>query len=131
MSAYVTVPKDLTNIKTKVAGNLTKRQCICYGIGVVIAFPAYFVVKDIAGQTAAFYILMGILAPFFLLGTMEKNGMPLEKYLFYFIKHKFVNPPIRVYKYESLYSFIDRMASQEEKMKGERNGTGNRKKTGS
>ena len=31
--AYVSVPKDLTKVKNKVAFNLTKRQLICIGIG--------------------------------------------------------------------------------------------------
>lgn len=128
MAAYVTVPKDLTNIKTKVIGSFTKRQCICFGIGVAIAFPVYFAVRGTIGQNAAFYILMAILAPFFLVGTMEKNGMPLEKYLYYYIKHKLVNPPIRVCYYEPLYSFLGRMATEEEMRKGE--GYANRKKMG-
>ena len=40
--AYVDVPKDLTNIKTKFVGNFTKRQCVCFGIGVLVGFPGYF-----------------------------------------------------------------------------------------
>ena len=31
--AYVTVPKDLTKIKSKVMFNLTKRQLICFSVG--------------------------------------------------------------------------------------------------
>ena len=34
--AYVSVPKDLTKVKNKVAFNLTKRQLICIGIGAAI-----------------------------------------------------------------------------------------------
>ena len=34
--AYVPVPKDLTKVKTKVMFNLTKRQLICFGLGIVI-----------------------------------------------------------------------------------------------
>ena len=32
--AYVTVPKDLTKIKSKVMFNLTKRQLICFSAAV-------------------------------------------------------------------------------------------------
>ena len=31
--AYVTVPKDLSRVKTKVLFNLTKRQLVCFGGG--------------------------------------------------------------------------------------------------
>lgn len=37
--AYVSVPKDLTKVKNKVAFNLTKRQLICIGIGAAVGIP--------------------------------------------------------------------------------------------
>ena len=40
--AYVSVPKDLTKVKNKVAFNLTKRQLICIGIGAAMEFQAIF-----------------------------------------------------------------------------------------
>lgn len=76
--AYVDVPKDLTNIKTKFIGNFTKRQCICFGIGMVVGFPGYFIVRGFAGTTPAFYSLIAIMAPFFLFGIVEKDGLPLK-----------------------------------------------------
>ena len=44
--AYVTVPKDLTKIKSKVMFNLTKRQLICFSAAVAIGLPLFFLVKD-------------------------------------------------------------------------------------
>ena len=35
--AYVSIPKDLNTVKTKVLFNLTKRQLICFGCGAAIA----------------------------------------------------------------------------------------------
>ena len=37
--AYVSVPKDLTKVKNKVAFNLTKRQLICIAAGAAAEFP--------------------------------------------------------------------------------------------
>ncbi|MBR2010587.1 MAG: PrgI family protein, partial [Clostridia bacterium] len=34
--AYVSVPKDLTKVKSKVLFNLTKRQLLCFGIAAAI-----------------------------------------------------------------------------------------------
>ena len=55
--AYVPVPKDLTRVKTKVMFNLTKRQLICFGAGVLIGAPLFFLllrhVHD-AGDAALF-----------------------------------------------------------------------------
>lgn len=121
--AYVSVPKDLTNIKTKFIGNFTKRQCICFGVGVMIGFPTYFLVNKVAGSTGGFFALLAVMFPFFLFGMMEKNGMPLEKYLYFYIMHRFVNPPLRVYKTKTIYTYFEEQAQLE---KGEQNG--NRKK---
>ena len=68
--AYVDVPKDLTNIKTKFIGHFTKRQCICFGLGIVVGFPGYFIARAAIGTTAAFYVLIAIMAPFFLFGIL-------------------------------------------------------------
>ena len=40
--AYVTIPKDLSKVKNKVAFNLTKRQLICIGIGAAVGSPFIF-----------------------------------------------------------------------------------------
>ena len=40
--AYVTVPKDLTKVKSKVVFGLTKRQLICFGGALLIGVPLFF-----------------------------------------------------------------------------------------
>ena len=75
--AYVTVPKDLTKVKNKVAFNLTKRQIVC--ITIAAALPA------------------------FLFGMYEKDGMPLEKILLNIITVRFRRPHVRRYETENLY----------------------------
>lgn len=42
---YADVPKDLNQIKTKLAFGLTKRQIICLGSGALIGVPLYFLTK--------------------------------------------------------------------------------------
>lgn len=124
--AYVTIPKDLNNVKTKFIGNFTKRQCVCFGIGALVAVPAFFAVKQATeNTTVAFYVLIGCLVPFFLFGMMEKNGMPLEKYLKYFLLHKLRNP-IRRMKMENIYDDYAKQYQIDLK-KGENKKNGNRK----
>ena len=48
MAMYISVPRDLTIVKTKVFFNLTKRQIICFGIGAAIGVPIFFLVKAVA-----------------------------------------------------------------------------------
>ena len=47
--AYVTVPKDLTKVKSKVMFNLTKRQLVCFGAAVAIGLPLFFLIKNAGG----------------------------------------------------------------------------------
>ena len=47
--AYVTVPKDLTKVKTKVALNLTKRQLIFFSLAAVVGVPLYLLAKKPLG----------------------------------------------------------------------------------
>ena len=41
--AYVTVPKDLTKVKSKVVFGLTKRQLLCFGGALLVRHPAFFI----------------------------------------------------------------------------------------
>lgn len=40
--AYVTVPKDLTHVKSKVLFGLTKRQLVCFSGALLTGGPLYF-----------------------------------------------------------------------------------------
>ena len=51
--AYVSVPKDLTKVKNKVAFNLTKRQLICIGIGAAMGITSYFLLRNVMGNSNA------------------------------------------------------------------------------
>ena len=45
MAAYISVPRDLTRVKSKVLFNLTKRQLLCFGAGALVGVPAFFLVR--------------------------------------------------------------------------------------
>ena len=42
MASYISVPRDLSKVKTKVFMNLTKRQILCFGAGALIGVPVSF-----------------------------------------------------------------------------------------
>ncbi len=50
MAAYISVPRDLTKVKSKVMFNLTARQLICFGAAAVVGVPLFFVLRDTAGN---------------------------------------------------------------------------------
>ena len=103
--AYVTVPKDLTKIKSKVMFNLTKRQLICFSAAVAIGLPLFFLTKDSAGTTTAALCMVLAMLPMFLLAMYEKNGQPLEVIIRQFVEVKFSSPPKeRPYQTNNFYA---------------------------
>lgn len=105
--AYVSVPKDLTKVKNKVAFNLTKRQLICICIGAAIGIPNYFLTKDTFGMTNAATFMVIVMLPAFLFAMYEKDGQPLEEILMNIIRVKFIRPAVRRYEVENLYESED------------------------
>lgn len=104
--AYVSVPKDLTKVKTKVLFNLTKRQIICIGIAAAIGLPFYFFTRDALGTSNAATGMVMLMLPAFFFALFEKDGMPLERILFNIIRVKMLNPGVRPYETENLYSVL-------------------------
>ena len=101
--AYVSVPKDLTKVKNKVAFNLTKRQLICIGIGAAMGIPSYFLLRNVMGNSNATTVMVLLMLPAFLFAMYEKDGLPLEKVLKNMITVKFIRPPVRKYQMENMY----------------------------
>ena len=77
-ASYISVPRDLTKVKSKVMFNLTKRQLICFGMAVLIGVPSFFLMKTVMKTNTAVMGMMVIMMPFFFLAMYEKNGQPLE-----------------------------------------------------
>lgn len=106
--AYVPVPKDLNNVKTKVFLNLTKRQLICFGSGALLGVPLFFLLKENIATSAAAICMIVVMLPFFLLAMYEKNGQPLEKILHNIIQVSVVRAKQRPYRTNNFYSVIER-----------------------
>ena len=105
---YVPVPKDLTKVKTKVMFNLTKRQLICFSIGLAIGIPVYFWLRGPLGDSTAALMMILSMIPAFLFAMYEKNGQHLEVILKNMINVLFLRPKKRPYKTNNFYAVIDR-----------------------
>lgn len=108
--AYVPVPKDLTNVKTKFLFNLTKRQLVCFGSGALIGVPLFFTLKTPLGTSTAALIMVFVMLPFFLLAMYERNGQPLEKVAKNMANVLFIRPKQRPYRTNNLYSCLMKQA---------------------
>ena len=101
--AYVTIPKDLSKVQSKVLFGLTKRQVICFGAAAIIGVPLFFLTKGALGTTTAALCMILVMLPFFLFAMYEKNGQPLEVFLGHLIENKFIRPKTRIYQTNNLY----------------------------
>ena len=106
--AYVPVPKDLNAVKTKAMFNLTKRQLICFGSGLVLAVPLFFILKAHINISGAAIIMIIVLLPFMLLAMYEKNGQSFEKVAKNIINVLFIRPKQRPYKTNNYYSLLEK-----------------------
>ncbi|MCC8168792.1 MAG: PrgI family protein [Oscillospiraceae bacterium] len=106
--AYVPVPKDLTKVKTKVMFNLTKRQLICFGIGIAVGLPIFFLTKGALGTSVSAMIMIIVMLPCFMFALYEKNGQPLEKILKNIIEVCFLRPKERPYMTNNFYDCLKR-----------------------
>ena len=108
--AYVPIPKDLTKIQTKFLMGMTKRQTVCFGAAAVTGLPLFFLLKTIAPVTAAAFIMLIVMLPWFMLAMYQKNGIPLEKFLLCIYNVKFKRPKIRTYQTNNLYFAAERQS---------------------
>ena len=114
--ASVPIHKDLTQVQAKVFFNLTARQLICFGSGLVVGLPLFFLVNKVAPGSVATIFMVCAMLPFFLLGLYEKNGQPLEKVLRYYILSRFLRPKKRPYRTENVYAALVRQGKLEKEV---------------
>ena len=107
-ASYISVPRDLTKVKSKVMFNLTKRQLICFSLAALLGVPSFFLLKMVGSPSMAAMGMMVVMMPLFFLAMYEKNGQPLEVFLNQFIQANFVRPKYRPYETDNDYATIMR-----------------------
>ena len=104
--AYVNVPKDLTEVKTKVLFNLTKRQLVCFALAAAVGVPVFFLLRGTVGASASAIIMVALMLPFFLFAMYERNGQPLEKVVGNILRVSFLRPKERPYETRNYYALL-------------------------
>ena len=115
--AYVSVPKDLTKVKSKVMFNLTKRQLVCFTPAVLIGVPLFFLSRGAVGNSTATLLMILVMLPFFLFAMYEHNDEPLEVYLRHLVNTKFIKHKERPYKTRNLYQCLREQRKLEKEVK--------------
>ena len=112
-ASYISVPRDLTKVKSKVMFNLTKRQLICFSVAALFGVPSFFLLKSFLSISAAAAGMMVIMMPFFFMAMYEKNGQYPEVLLRQFIEASITRPRKRPYKTNNYYAALEKYAQAE------------------
>ena len=115
--AYVTIPKDLTKVKSKVLFGLTRRQLICFGAAVLVGVPLFFLLKDAVDSGTATLCMILVMLPFFLFAMYERHGQPLEVIIGQMVQTMFVRPKERPYQTNNFYAAIERQIRVEKEVR--------------
>jgi len=115
--AYVSVPKDLSTVKTKVVLNLTKRQLICFSAALTVGLPVFFLTKGSVGTSASSLLMIFSMLPLFMFAIYEKHGQPLEVILKHYIEVRFLTPKQRPYKTDNFYAVLIRQDKLDKEVK--------------
>ena len=107
-ASYISVPRDLTKVKSKVMFGLTKRQLICFSVAALFGVPSFFLIKHVASVSTAAMGMMIVMMPFYFLAMYEQNGQHFEVILGHLIEATFIRPKERPYKTNNYYSALHR-----------------------
>lgn len=104
----VQIPKDIYSYEHKAVGNLTKRQAVCGGIGIVIAFSVFIPVFQKTGDSmpAAFLSMMAVL-PVLACCIVKKDGQYWDQILRHRFRQKFRYPRKRKFIMHNLYEIME------------------------
>ena len=115
--AYVTIPKDLTKVKSKVLFGLTKRQLLCFGTAALLGVPLFFLLKRTASSSTAAFCMIIVMLPFFLLAMYERHSQPLEVVAGQIIRCMFLRTKERPFQTNNFYAVLERQAQAEKEVK--------------
>ena len=115
--AYVTIPKDLTKVKSKVLFGLTRRQLICFGAAVLVGVPLFFLLKDAVDSSTATLCMILVMLPLFLFAMYERHGQPLEVIIRQMVQTMFVRPKERPYQTHNFYTAVQQQIKLEKEVR--------------
>ena len=117
MSQSALIPKDLSQIESKVFLNLTKRQILCFTPAVLLGVPLFFATRKVLSNSAAALVMILVMMPFFFLAMYRHNEEPMEVYLKHLIQTKYIRPANRPYMTENVYTYIQEELEREKEVK--------------
>jgi len=104
--AYVSVPRNLSAIRSKFMAGMTGSQILHIIAGASIGVPLFFATRGSLGNGPAMLILFVCVAPFAFLALYEKDGQPARKWIYLILRHK-IHPHRRIYRTQNFYGKLN------------------------
>lgn len=114
---YVSIPKDFSSVKQKVALGLTRRQLVCFLGAGIVGVPTYLLLKNVVNPNMAMLVMVLVMAPFFAFALYEKDGLPLEAIIKLIIDESFIRPKIRPVMYEPVLEGVEQIINYDQMLK--------------
>lgn len=115
---YVTVPRDLSKVKNKLAMGMTKRQLMGIAAAGAVSLPVYFLLRPLGDL--ALYLAVLPAVPFFLLGFYRApDGRPLEVVVRNYVQVRYKQPRVRPYQTGNIYEKLAILQQIEEVFESE------------
>lgn len=99
----VKIPKEVRQHKETIFFGLSARQFFCALLAVTVAVAVYLGLGSALGRETASWLCILAAVPFAAAGFFQYNKLPLEQFLWAFIKSKFLFAGKRGFVSESLY----------------------------
>lgn len=113
----VSIPRDLSSVKTKFVGGLTLKQIGFISVGAGVGIPLFFIFKRVMDISLAGVLMLIIVIPFVFLALYSQDGIPAEKVVYYFIRANILRPKKRIYKTNNLYTALVRAENLHQEIK--------------
>lgn len=111
---YVTVPRDLSTVKNKLAMGLTLRQLLAVGTAGVLCLPIYLLTMGALGDLAIYVAVIPAI-PCFLVGFYQsKDGRHFDAVMGNYIQVRYKQPRVRPYQTQNIYASLAAMHQIEE-----------------
>jgi hypothetical protein len=102
----------MTEVKTRLILNLTKRQVICFGAAAAIGAPLFLAFRGVLGNTGAMTLMIAAVIPAFFFAIYSKDGViPAERFILLILRQKFFYPKIRIFRTQNLYALMENGAN--------------------
>lgn len=114
---YVTVPRDLSKVKNKLAMGLTLRQLLAVAAAGAVCVPIYLLTMKALGDMAIYIAIIPAIPAFFVGFFRATDGRPFEKVMVNYIKVRYQQPQVRPYQTQNIYASLEIMQQIQEVVK--------------